>query len=84
MYYKKKKKVLELQATCQTSAAHAGMPLFQLLLHCLSPSQRRLKAFRDRNLVFLVYFFLARGSSTVCGSTEWVILSVLYLQAFHL
>lgn len=37
------------------------MPLFQLLLHCLSPSQHRLKAFRDRNLVFFSLFLSGTG-----------------------
>lgn len=49
MFYKKKNN-LELGDTCQTSAAHAGMPLSQLLLDCLS-----LEAFQDRNLVFSMY-----------------------------
>lgn len=58
MYYKKKNNNLELGDTCQTSAAHAGMPLSQLLLDCLS-----LKAFQDRNLVFpnLLIFFPGTG-----------------------
>lgn len=37
------------------------MPLFQLLLHCLSSSQHCLKAFRDRNLVFFSLFLSGTG-----------------------
>lgn len=35
------------------------MPLFQLLLDSLSSSQHSLKAFRDSNLVFLIYLFFS-------------------------
>lgn len=55
---------------CQTSAAHAGMPLFQLLLDCLCSSGHSLKAFGDRNLVFFILLLLAWSSSTSCGHTN--------------
>lgn len=46
---------------CQTSAAHAGMPLFQLLLDCLSSSGHSLKAFWGQKPCFLYFTSSSMG-----------------------
>lgn len=61
------------------------MPLFQLLLGCLSSSQHSLKAFWDKNLIFLIYLcFLAWGGSSGWGCTWLVMPFVPYTHAMVL